>query len=543
MTYSIGSSGSQRSVVGLVAIVAVAAAIRGLLFRGFVGLDDAEYARFAYEIAHGFFDPTHYTGPAVFPLRLGVIVPTALVFKLFGMGERTTVIYPFLVSLAGIVLIYVYAGSLFGRRAGLIAGGLTAIFPWDIDGAIKLLPDLPAAFYAAAAVTTVMLVEKHGGRRRSLLFAGGTLAGLTLGLSWLCKESVAYLAPLFLVWMVLSIRRRGSPMLFLWAGVAIGSLSVLFGEMIAYHSLRGDLLFRFHEVERNYRQWENGFFTQGSDFGWQPGESRAHALWRRLIVGGPRVIFLSRTFLYVPLVGLAVTLWAWWRHDATFVLPGIWFWSLVLMFNFSSSSTTSYEPLALFQRYLSPVFFPAIVLVSGFLAKALVSGRQTPAQDVTPVGRAAGWLAAIAIVWVGGTQLKWSLESPSTWMSGARAMSGMVAPSTAFYADALTLRALDFFEHYPDHPAWRELGTVPTLEQVPQGSMVFIDPAHIQWLDKNAGMWVAWPQARLTDRSGYLKGYSYNTPPGAWTRIWQDKSASLYRVGEAQGRGATADTH
>jgi 4-amino-4-deoxy-L-arabinose transferase-like glycosyltransferase len=523
--------GSPRFVAALGAIVAAAAAIRIDLFAGFVGLDDAEYARFAYQIAHGTFHLGGYTGPAVFPLRIGVIAPTALAFHLAGLNEAAMVAYPFALSLAGIALIYLLACIWFGPRAGLLAAALLAVFPWDIDGATKLVPDLPAAFYAAAAVTTIAWLLGKASLPRSRLVLGGVAGGLMIGASWLCKESIAYLAPFFLAWLALSLKRRGRHTLFLWGGVAAGSLAVLVTEMVLYHHATGDFLFRFHEVDRNYHQWENSFFTEGSAFGWAKGTSYSRALLHRLFVSGPAMILLNRSMLYVPTIGLAVAVYGWLRRDQSFLLPGIWLGTLVLMFNFSSSSTTTYMPLALFNRYLSPIFFPAIILVAGFLDRTI--SARGPARSI----RWAGLATAGLLTWVGGISLLRSLRNRSTWLSEIPALETYVRPQTVTYADALTLRALEFSEGYPQHTAWLDLGAVASADQVPRGSLVVINPTHIQWLDKNAGMWVSWPAAGPTDPTGYARRFFYRPQPQTWTPIWHGGDVALYRVGASTPAG------
>ena len=172
--------GSPRFLAALAAILVAAVAIRVRLFAGFVGLDDAEYARFAYQMVHGSFHLRGYTGPAVFPLRIGLIAPVALSFRLAGLSEASMVAYPFALSLGGIVLIYLLSSLWFGHRAGLLAAALVAVFPWDIDGASKLVPDLPAAFYTAAAVTAIAWLLRAEDRPRDKLALGGLAAGLAL---------------------------------------------------------------------------------------------------------------------------------------------------------------------------------------------------------------------------------------------------------------------------------------------------------------------------------------------------------------------------
>lgn len=517
-------------LVGLCALVVLAAAIRVYLFRGYVGLDDAEYARFAERFARGPLRSASYTGPAVFPLRVGIIIPTGVLFRLFGVSDWTMVAYPLLLSLAGIVLAFVCARSLFGRGAGLIAAGLLAVLPWEIDSATKLLPDLPAAVFAAAAITTLVVVERRGVTSRWRLVAAGVVAGLAFGAGWLCKESTAYLTPFCLAWLVIGVRERGRSALLVWGGVAVGALGVLFGEMAIYHHLTGDALFRVHEMERNYRQWSNSFFTEGSDAGWKPGADPRAALVRRLVVTGPAVILFSPTFAYLPLVGLVASIVALFRSDEAFLLPALWLWSLVLMFNFGSSSTTSYLPLALFHRYLHPIFFPAAVLVAGFIERAVLSREHGWRRDGTPIARWVGLAATCFVGLVAARELELSLRDRPTWLSAVRRLKDRVTPSTVIYADALSLRTFEFLNDFPSRTAWNDLRAVTSPNDLPDSSLVLVYPPGIEWLERNGGMWVSWPAPGPTERSRYLRTPFYRHPPPSWKLVWQQGDASLYRI-------------
>jgi hypothetical protein len=100
------------------------------------------------------------------------------------------------------------------------------------------------------------------------------------------------------------------------------------------------------------------------------------------------------------------------------------------------------------------------------------------------------------------------------------------------YADALTLRAFDFVYHYPSRTAWHELTSAASPTDIPAGALVIIAPSHIEWLDRNAGMWVSWPEAGPTDPSGYPgRAFAIAAPPAAWSLVWRNSEASLYRVG------------
>jgi len=523
---------ARRDMILLIVVLVCAAAIRLYHFHGFNGFDDAEYAHFAHQIVRGEFEPRGYTGPSVFPLRVGVIIPAALSFRLFGMSEHSMVLYPLLLSLAGILLVYVFSAELFGRVAGLIAAAVLAIVPGDFDIATQLLPDLPAAFFAALAVTTILMAERRFELDRWRLFAAGAAAGLCLGLAWLCKESIAYLAPFCVLWIAIRLREKRWQLLYLWTGVAVGSIALLVGEMAVYAYQHGDALFRFHEIERNYRQWESSFFTEGSDFGWKTGESRAHALMHRLFVSGPATILQNRTLLFMPLLGVIATVHAWRSRDRRYLIPALWLWTLVLMLNFSSSSTSVYTPLALFQRYLYPLLFPAVVLVAGLLATTLTADVATAdaRRDHRRSMMLLGAAVALFVVWVGGRQLVWSLRSSARWYDDVWAVAPRVDTGTPIYSDALSLRGLEFRNRFPPSTAWVDLGGATAATDIPDGSLVLINPAAIQWLNKNAGMWVAWPTPRLTRETGYPLRLHYEALPPSWMRLWSSGDVALYRA-------------
>ena len=78
----------------LAAVIVTSVALRLGHFSGYVGLDDAEYARIAYQIANGNFSLKEYGGPSVFPLRVGLVLPTSLVFRMVGLSEWSMVGMP-----------------------------------------------------------------------------------------------------------------------------------------------------------------------------------------------------------------------------------------------------------------------------------------------------------------------------------------------------------------------------------------------------------------------------------------------------------------
>ena len=139
---------------------------------------------------------------------------------------------------------------------------------------------------------------------------------------------------------------------------------------------------------------------------------------------------------------------------------------------------------------------------------------------------------------LGLQQLEWRLRTPIDWLAEIRALRAHVTPATPLYADALSLRAFEFFASYPQHLAWRDLSTV-TPADIPANSFVLIYPPGIVWLEREAGIWVAWPAAGPTDPTGYLKGRFSQGPPPSWTTVWRSGDVNLYHVDSSMGVAST----
>ena len=192
----------ERSTVVLLLCLILAGAVilRLMSFCGFYGSDDGVYAELAFKMANGSYHITDYSSDPVFPLRPGVIWPAALGVKTAGLNDWSLVWYPFVLSLAGIVLMFFSGQSLFSTRAGLLGAGLLAIIPLDVRSSSLLLPDLPAAFWTALGVFLLF----SGTKRKAVLskIGMGLFSGISFGLSWLCKESVLFLFPFLLIYAI-----------------------------------------------------------------------------------------------------------------------------------------------------------------------------------------------------------------------------------------------------------------------------------------------------------------------------------------------------
>jgi len=292
--------GSPKQILFLFVIVLLGTALRLYCFQGFWGTDDAEYARLAHAMTKGSFCDfvranylENFNGPAHLPFRMALIFPLSLLFSFFGVSELVLVIYPLTISILSILLVYFSGRLLFGVKAGLIASAIWAVLPINIQYSTSFRPDIPVTFYASLGVIILITMMKSETKSKFLLFLSGSFAGLLFGISWLCKGTVLYLVPFCIVLLIFSVRKNRKAGLSLWAGVATLSLGVIVIEMIAYYYLRGDFLFRFHEIERSYIQTKSYLFFEGSRFGWPVGSSHLKAILKRLLIEGPKFIFLN----------------------------------------------------------------------------------------------------------------------------------------------------------------------------------------------------------------------------------------------------------
>jgi dolichyl-phosphate-mannose-protein mannosyltransferase len=480
--------------------------LRLILFQGYQHSDPSAYTSLADEMARGVLHvgDLDYV-PAIFPLRFGVYAPTAFLFKTFGLSEATLAVFPFLISIGNCLLAYVIARQLFGPMAGLISIVILAILPLDISMASTLLPDAIAAFWANLGMALVIINANKDEKIHTILFP--ILAGVCFGVSWLCKETVAYLSPVVAIYYLLKSRSISS--LVSLTCVGIGALSILVAEAAFYRATAGDWLFHLRALDKNYAQNFMWIFNQSSPyFGWNEG-GYAKALANRLLFDGPRSLLTA--FSNLPSLAFVALAWGILIKDRRFRTIGVWFVVLVLMFNFASSSLTSYQPLPTFERYLYPLVLPATVLVSGALATLIESDV---ARELAMERRF--WaITAGAIYFLFCAPGVLSLRSRPE--QGIRDVLAVLKPSDIVYTDSRTAASMVFFRNGKLLPSTDK--TIPyettTADTIKTGSYILLNKSMVNFLEISYG---------------YNPPAFVHAPPKTWTQVWSDKQMTLFRV-------------
>lgn len=331
--------------------------VRLMNFVGVIGSDDITYNRGAYDILQGTFVP-HLNHQQT---RIGLLVPVAFAFRLFGIHEISSAVFPLFCTIVTFFLL-VYAGTTYwGAWGGILAGGFYTLLPLEIPLSTELLPDLPAATWIAASAILFFQMEQIAkkqpahGKIRSIQCSGMCLAGLFLGWAYLIKETSVFFGVFLVGYMGYTIIVRKTfhhP----WLWFALGVVIVVGLECGFYLWKMGNPFYRYLSVDAGH----NVSLFSGQHF-------QGRALVRRLTVDLLRTLFQVKYFSFYTFFILAGMIYGI-RSKTPFIrfLIG-WFVTMALLFNFGSSSVTRYKPLLLFHRFLVVFSVPGILILTWFL--------------------------------------------------------------------------------------------------------------------------------------------------------------------------------
>jgi hypothetical protein len=216
--------------------------LRILWFQG-IGLnDDTEYADAAYRLASG-MGLDQYAFGSIDSVRFGMVLPLAAIYRVMGVGNVTSGIFPLVCSSLTMWLTYLVGRALFSHAAGLVALILLATFPLDIVYSTQLVPTVPVA--TCWTISLLLLVTAERDRRRDRRTAGvlAVASGAALGVAWLCNES----GPLFAAALVIWTAATGSSRKLL-ALAGAGAVAVFLVECVAFRMLCGSFLWRLNII-------------------------------------------------------------------------------------------------------------------------------------------------------------------------------------------------------------------------------------------------------------------------------------------------------
>ena len=510
-------SGAHWCLFWLLLITALL--IRLACFEGYEDLNPRAYAMLAHDLSQGSLHIPDDQITPVFPVRIGAYAPAALLLSVFGISDGSLVGFGLIINLLSLVMIYTICRIAFGPGAGLVGLALLAFSPLDASMASRLFPHAVAAFWANLGMCLVWLTAGAGEARNRRHTTCSIAAGIAFGLSWITYESVVYLIPATGLILAIGVRKNGfRRQLETTAWIGFGASAIFIGELAFLWFRTGDLLYRMHATERNYEVCSEFFFTQNSTrFGWEDG-GFGTAMINRLFLEGPHVMLGGMLLAGLPLLGLVAAIWAFLTGRRQLVVPAIWLVTLMLLFNFMTTSFESYKPLPLIpylSRYLCPLLFPAAVLIAGALASLTVGQRDRSAAQA---GKTIPWLGVVlfslAILCTLPGLAKVCLRQP--FAQEKRALESM-SDDDVLFTDMRSAGNLIYLREGRLEASSQKIipfEEVP-LEEFPPGSLVLVNQQMRQFL---------------------IEAFSYRPPqvfdsiPEQWEQLWSKGPCSLYRV-------------
>ena len=136
-------------------IVGVGFLMRLACFTGLIGSDDVVYSHFAQLMSQLSYRPElHHAA-----LRYGLLLPLGVLYRVFGVGEWTTIMVPLMASTLSVPAVMLIGQKLLGSRVALLAGMLIATFPAELRYATILVPEPLAEFYGLVAILIYLYWE------------------------------------------------------------------------------------------------------------------------------------------------------------------------------------------------------------------------------------------------------------------------------------------------------------------------------------------------------------------------------------------------
>ncbi len=219
-------------------LLLLALILRVIFFHGIAPGDPFTYSLSAWDIVQGHWNPGYFYEQTT---RWGVLFPLAACYKLFGVNEFSSALWPLLTSLGTVVVAYLLALHLKGERAALLAGIIVATFPLEIIYATQPMADCPLSFWLLLSLYCFVRGDAAEASKRKRWFF--FISGIALALAYATKFVAILIAPFFL--LVLLWRRRIE---WHWAWLGLGFLLIFALEFVIFQQITGNGLARLDLV-------------------------------------------------------------------------------------------------------------------------------------------------------------------------------------------------------------------------------------------------------------------------------------------------------
>jgi len=309
--------------------------------QAYIASDPWAYSSRAYSIMENLdFGKGH-----VFDHRIGLTIPVAIIYKLFGISITTTNLIALLSVITIFITIWVALPDNKSRTIGLFLA-LTSVPLLKASSA--LFPDIVAT--AFMGISSLLLFNRHKylSYRYWIIFPLGAM--LFLFWAFLAKLSAYWVLPLWIIYIIKDLRSKDF-LVFKYFYTPAILFGLILGTAYLYFSYItwGSALARLESVQS----------LTGVHL-WAAEHMSTWDMFKRLTVL-PIILFLKEYYI-IPLLVL-ISPW---------VIPKqLWGWIFYLLFCvgffwFGSTSFTQYEPMPLFDRMVLPAL-PAIYILAAYV--------------------------------------------------------------------------------------------------------------------------------------------------------------------------------
>ncbi len=338
----------------------------------FVASDPLWYADLAHRISINPADVFGTPSNHPFEMRVGLTLPLALLYKVFGVSVLISDL-PGLLAALGVLLVGYSAAATPRAKVLAVAFGVTSVALVRYSSMLNI--DLPCA---ALMACSVLWLSRSDRERGTWWVTGAVVMWFA---AFLVKESAVWLAPVWVYAVVRDIRANGwrqalriyAPGAFVGAGLAVGYLAVC-------AAVWGDAFARFRGINQLV-----------DDHDWTLRGQPAIA-WLQRLTWGPAVL-LMRLFgaTLVPVIALPRLVAG---RDRIWVVSTA---TIVLLFWFGSSSLAAYAPLPLSPRMILPALPGMIVLAALATDRAFDRITTTRWRRIIGIGLAGALVIPAAI--------------------------------------------------------------------------------------------------------------------------------------------------
>ena len=331
----------------------------------FNGSDDLVYMSHAGSVAHGTFILTsdHFAN------RFGVFIPTAGIFKLFGVTTWSSTLWPLICSIVLVVAVAIFAFRCYGLRTAIFSSCLLIFNPLELSLTSVLMADLIVGMFGFLAVISIAQGRQSKSWRSQILFSLVSCVSLSMGI--LTKQTAIYSVYFcgFLL-MLDTISRKNTRF---WCSFIIAGTVASGIYLLVYNLITGDPLYTLSGIEAGHNKsiWSyaesksevDAFHAKELGVIWSaaPLVQRLTVSPIFLLVGTPGIFILLA--LTVASLGPLRNIYDEENRPTTvyFAAYGL---TILVSFWFGSTSFHRYNPLPLFSRMLVAIL-PPLALCGG----------------------------------------------------------------------------------------------------------------------------------------------------------------------------------